>query len=198
MTFDQQQIETAFRLLAHHLVLRKSGPFRLVVCGGSALIGAELVSRTTKDVDIVALLTADGMLADPEPLPAELLVAAASVADELDLPADWLNNGPSSDNGGLFRMGLPAGLADRLTVRSFGESLTVCFIARIDQIFFKLYAAVDRGGYHTADLLALKPSADELLAAAQWTMTHDVSEGFRMVLTSYLEELGYDSVAEQL
>jgi len=198
MKLDQGQIEKAFRLLSRQLSLRNSGPFCLVVCGGSALIGAELVSRTTKDVDVVALLTADGMLADPEPLPAKLLDAAATVAGELDLPPDWLNNGPSSDDGGLFRMGLPDGLAPRLSRREFGPQLTVCFISRLDQIFFKLYAAVDRGGYHTEDLRALSPSADELLAAARWTMTHDVSEGFRMVLTSFLRELGYESVAEKL
>jgi hypothetical protein len=198
MAFDQQQIERAFRLLEHHLARLQAGPFRLVVCGGSALIGAELVTRTTKDVDVVALMDGDESLVDPEPLPPDLLRAAAAVAQELDLPSDWLNNGPSSGNGGLFRMGLPSGLAKRVSVHSFGEFLTVCFVSRFDQIFFKLYAAVDRGGYHTADLLALKPSTDELLAAAQWTMTHDVSDGFRMVLTSFLRETGYESVAEQL
>lgn len=169
-----------------------------MVCGGSALICTEMATRTTKDVDIVALLNSNGALADPEPLPEELLDAASKVAEELNLPPDWVNNGPSSGPGGLFRMGLPAGLADRVMMRSFGEYLTVCFISRIDQVFLKLYAAVDCGGYHTEDLLSLNPTENELLEAARWTMTHDVSDGFRMVMTSFLMERGYESVAEKI
>ncbi len=198
MRLDQEQMETAFRLLEYHLSRQKAGLIRLVVCGGSALIGAELVARTTKDVDVLALLNSSGMLVDPEPLPQGLLEASVIVADELNLPKDWLNNGPSSGEGGLFRMGLPIGLAERLMVRSFGKHLKVYFISRLDQIFFKLYAAVDQGGYHTEDLLALDPSEDELAQGACWAMTHDVSDGFRMVLGLFLKELGYESVAEKL
>ena len=52
--------------------------------------------------------------------------------------------------------------------------LTGHFTGRFDQIHFKLYASVDRGGYHIEDLRALSPSHDELEAAARWAMTHDV------------------------
>lgn len=69
--------------------------------------------------------------------------------------------------------------------------LTVLFASRIDQIHFKLYAAVDHGaGRHLADLQALAPSEAELLRAARWSRTHDPSEGYRSVLLEILAHLG--------
>ena len=63
--------------------------------------------------------------------------------------------------------------------------------SRLDQIHLKLYAAVDQGpGRHEADLRALEPSRDELLAAARWTLTHDSSSGYRHVLEQALAALG--------
>ena len=49
-----------------------------------------------------------------------------------------------------------------------------------------------------ADLRMLAPSAAELETAARWTITHDVSEGFAMVLKDLLRKLGYENVAERL
>ena len=95
-------------------------------------------------------------------------------------------------------MGLPEGFVSRLSRKDYGGNLTVYFAGREDQIHFKLYAAVDRGGYHIADLLALNPEENELTRAAQWAMTHDVSPGFREVMKHLLKELGYGQVAENI
>ncbi len=95
-------------------------------------------------------------------------------------------------------MGLPAGLAERLQFQRYGAHLTVHFIGRVDQIHFKLYAAADRGGYHIEDLRALDPTPDEIETAARWAMTHDVSEGFVMVLKDLLRSLGYAESADRL
>ncbi|HXV59911.1 MAG TPA: hypothetical protein VEK15_04395 [Vicinamibacteria bacterium] len=95
-------------------------------------------------------------------------------------------------------MGLPAGLAKRLHHQQYGAHLTVHFIDRLDQIHFKLYAAADRGGYHIEDLRALKPTPDEIEKAARWAMSHDVSEGFLMVLRDLLRSLGYAESADRL
>ena len=38
----------------------------------------------------------------------------------MGLDANWLNNGPSRGEGGLFQMGLPDGFADRLQEVSEG------------------------------------------------------------------------------
>ena len=62
----------------------------------------------------------------------------------------------------------------------------------VDQICFKLYAAVDQGpdSKHFADLKSLKPTATELKKAAKWCKTHDVSDGFEMNLSEALTALG--------
>ena len=128
MSYEYEKIEKALKLLNGRLTLNQSGHFSLVVCGGAALNAMHLIQRTTKDVDIVALMDSNDQLVDPAPLPDELLVAAKEVADTLNLPQGWLNNGPSSGDGGLFRLGLPDGFKDRL-VRSYqGEKVTVYFI----------------------------------------------------------------------
>lgn len=194
---DRNALDLALRSLEIRLDENRADPIELVVCGGSALILTGLVTRTTRDVDIVALIQ-QGVLCDPEPLPASLQQAIREVSEDLRLKANWLNNGPSRGEGGLFQMGLPVGCAGRLRHHSYGPRLTVHFIDRFDQIHFKLYASVDRGGYHITDLLALKPQSDEIEAAARWTMTHDVSEGFASGLKRLLRSIGYENVADQL
>jgi hypothetical protein len=197
MTYQFEQFDTALRLLAGRLALAGAPPYNLVVCGGTALVATELVERATRDVDVVALSDAKGNLIDPAPLPAPLVQAAQEVAEDLGLPRDWLNNGPSSGPGGLYQLGLTAGFSERLNWREFGVKLRVAFIGRLDQIFFKLYAAVDQlGSYHADDLLALKPTNGELLAAIAWAGTHDPSEGFRESLRMFLREYGYGHLAD--
>jgi hypothetical protein len=177
--------------------LRAHPAHHFVVCGGSSLLALGLVRRTvTQDVDILGQIHADEIIT-PRPLPTWLLVAAKDVRTQLDLPADWLNAEVAEDT--LFRCGLPAGLATRLVTRVYGPRLTISFIGRLDQIFLKLHAAVDRdGGRHLQDLLDLAPTAEELLAAARWTRTQDPSEDFRFNLSQMLAHLGYGNLADQL
>jgi hypothetical protein len=160
--------------------------YAIAVIGGSALIALGLVSRATRDVDVVAVLR-DGKLVSAEPLPAGLLDAAEVVAADFGLPSGWLNVGPAS----LFDLGLPDGFLQRAEHRDYGESLQVLFASRLDQIHFKLYAAVGQGaGRHLADLQALTPNEDELIQAARWSETHDTSEGYRVMLANALTHLG--------
>lgn len=195
----KHNLETALRLLAGRLDLAKSDPIGLVVCGGSALIAKELILRVTKDVDVLALMDARGQLVSPAPLPGFLLKAAKDVARDLGLAEDWLNNGPSSDAGGLFQLGLPDGIENRLDEQQYGPRLTVYFVGRFDQIHFKLYAAADRReGTHLDDLLSLEPTDAELESAARWAMTHDVSPAFRMILKQLLREIGREDVADRI
>jgi len=195
---DNQRLDVVFRLLDGRLMRANASPVHLVVCGGAAMIATGLRVRTTRDIDIVAILEEGRRLVAPVPLPAHLLQAAHEVAEVLDLPEGWLNNGPSRDKGGLFQMGLPCGLQDRLHARVYGSHLAVHFIDRFDQVHLKLYAAVDRGGYHVADLEALQPTSAELMQAAHWALTHDVSEAFHQLLKEMLEVLGYGNVAQEL
>ena len=190
-------LDLAMRSLSSRLEENNSAPIEIVICEGSALIITGMIPRTTKDVDIVAILR-DGKLYSPAPLPKSLIQAAKEVAEDLGLDINWLNNGPSSGEGGLFQMGLPNGFAKRLHTHKYGKYLKAHFADRLDQIYFKLYAAVDRGGYHIQDLNELAPTPEELKDAALWCMTHDVSEGFAMVLKILLKELGHEYVAKQL
>lgn len=76
---------------------------------------------------------------------------------------------------------------------SFGSSLSVSFVGRLDQIYFKLYAAVDQmGSYHGQDLEKLEPKIKELKFAINWVKNHDSSEGFLMMLENYLTDRGYE------
>jgi hypothetical protein len=168
----------------------RSARAELVVIGGSALLAVGLISRPTRDVDIVALL-AEQTLIDPRPLPPELISARDRVARDFGLPENWLNASPA----GLLDFGLPESFVERLERRDYGASLIVHFASRFDQIHFKLYAMADQGaGKHEADLRALSPTRAELLTAACWTRTHDPSEGFREQLLAALAYLGVEDV----
>jgi hypothetical protein len=161
--------------------------YDLIVIGGSALLALGLVSRPTRDIDVVAL-GGPSKLDEALPLPQPLAQARDRVARDLDLPGDWLNSQAAQD---MLRLGLPDDFVDRLTCREYGPSLTVRYASRVDQIHFKLHATVDRGGgRHFADLQALEPTHDELIIAARWTRTHDPSEGFLHVLVEVLAYFG--------
>ena len=58
------------------------------------MIATNLVNRPTKDVDVVAMLDSNEKIVEALPLPETLLQAASSVASAMNLPANWLNNGP--------------------------------------------------------------------------------------------------------
>lgn len=160
--------------------------YDLVVIGGSALLALGLISRATRDVDILALAGATG-LNEAKPLPEPLREACGKVARDFGLPDDWLNPGPAD----MLRFGLPDGFMGRLMTRKYGDALTVRFASRFDQIHFKLYAVVDQGpGKHERDLRALSPTRDELLAAAHWSRTQDPSDGYRSELVHALAHFG--------
>ena len=190
-------LDRALGLLGELLAIQDRPPQHFVVCGGSSLLALGLVERTvTQDVDILARIEAGGLVT-PRPLPDWLLTAATAVARQLYLPADWLNDRVAEDT--LFRCGLPDGLQQRLTARTYGAHLAISYLSRRDQIFLKLHAAVDRdGGRHLQDLRELHPTRDELRDAAQWTRTQDPSEGFNLLLGEMLKHLGYADLVARL
>lgn len=160
----------------------------LVVIGGSGLIAIDAVSRTTRDVDIVAL-EKHGELVSAEPLPDAIVAAAAVVARDLGLEKNWLNAGPT----GLLTGGLPAGFITRLTGRDYGSVLRVSFASRVDQIFLKLYAAADRQEPRDfADLQQLEPTPSELREAARWARTHNMPGPFDDAIAQALAHFGVE------
>lgn len=181
MTFTTGGLEQALEALGEVLESRGQGG-ELVAIGGGSLLLLGLIQRPTKDLDVVALVE-DGILRKGEPLPDFIMTAVHDVALAMGLADDWLNPGPSD----LFTFGLPIGFMARVETHTYG-SLVVHVAGRIDQIHFKLYAAVDQGprSKHFADLLQLSPTEEELIAAAAWCKTHDPSDGFTMMLERLL------------
>jgi hypothetical protein len=196
---DQKDVETILSALGEQLEEIASKPLELLVCGGSALNVLGLVQRATKDVDVLAYVNrnTEGEVSfiSADPLNENLITASKKVARDFNLTENWLNAGPASATD----LGLPDGILKRVKTRQYGQKLTIHFMGRYDQIHFKLYAAVDQGaGKHFDDLLALNPTPDELEQAARWSMTHDVSEGYRQVLKGLLNHMGYSDVAQRL
>jgi len=190
---DEKNIKMIFVALDRQILAAGGNPISLVVCGGTALAALGLVLRTTKDVDVLGTLE-KGKILKMGRFPGWLSEAASRVAADFDLPADWLNLGPESQ----LDTGLPRGFLGRLIKKTYGRRLTVCFISRVDQIHFKLYASLDRGGYHVQDLFKLAPTGAELLAACRWVLTQDVSVGFRAILVSFLMQHGHEELAGKI
>jgi hypothetical protein len=181
------ELERALTTLGDVLGARGQS-FDLAIVGGGGLLLLGLIDRPTLDLDVVAVVTDDG-LASSDPLPATLAEAVGDVADLHGLSDNWLNCGPAD----LLRFGLPDGFNERAVRHVYG-ALTLRLASRFDQICFKLYAAVDAGprSKHVADLGRLEPTRDGLVAAAVWSRTHDPSDGFRTMLHSALATLGVD------
>jgi hypothetical protein len=164
--------------------------YELVVIGGSGLLALGLIERSTRDVDIVALLSGEELVS-ADPLPEPLQAARDRVARDFSMPKEWLNAGPTD----LLDLGLPEGFIERLERRDYGAGLAVYLASRYDQIHFKLYALADQGpGKHEDDLRALEPTGEELQAAAGWARTHDTSEPFAAILNQVLSHLGVGDV----
>lgn len=181
---DKQEIDKLLQELGRVYDQLHGPELAVGICGGAALILTDLVPRATKDVDLIYPLT----------LPPQFIEAAKIVAETYGLPKNWINQGPKD----LFTMGLPNNFQKRAIKKRLGKKLTAHLAGRRDQIFFKLYASADRAGYHVDDLKRLQPTEEELIAAANWCQTHDPSAGFLQILTSMLEQLGYESVAQKI
>jgi hypothetical protein len=149
--------------------------YHVAVLGGTALLLHELVSRTTRDVDVLGLREDGQWLPLPE-LPGPLAEAVGDVARLHGEDEKWLNAKASA----LLAVGMPAGWEGRLSPMDFGLGLRVSLVGREDLVATKLYALTDQSptSKHANDLLALGPSPDELAAAAAWCRRHDPSPAF--------------------
>jgi Nucleotidyltransferase of unknown function (DUF6036) len=132
-----------------------------VVIGGAALNLLGVISRATKDCDIL----------DP-PLPSLILDAARGFAAEIRrgggaLQDDWLNNGPAS-----LASVLPHGWRDRLQPAFAGSAIVLRCLGRDDLLRSKLFALCDRG-IDLADCIALLPTAAELCGISPWLEQQD-------------------------
>lgn len=182
--FSAANLETALTTLGK-LIQDKGLYYEIVAIGGGGLLLLGLMIRTTKDLDLVALID-KGEFVSAKPLPTPLVQAIEAVAVAFNMSKDWINIGPSD----LLTLGLPDGFKSRMSTIRYG-GLTIHLAGRFDQICFKLYAAVDQGptSKHYADLKHLKPNKIELAEAKQWCITHDTSDGFFQELETVVNEL---------
>jgi len=79
------QINAVLKRLDEVLLDLGVEPVDLRVCGGGALLVLGIVSRQTRDLDVVT----------PK-LTEELIIGSRKVAIEFFLSPDWLNNGPEN------------------------------------------------------------------------------------------------------
>lgn len=191
MESDTVEWDGALALLGEVLESRHAAPCRLIVCGGAALRAERIVSRVTKDVDVLATRSEiDGEIATAWPLPERLKEAVAEVAVELGLPPNWLNASTSLLIGPLET--LPSEVWQGLREQSYGSSLRISYVARTGQIPLKLHAAVERREARDLDdLKALAPNADECRRAAQWIRHAGLDAMREQRLNEILELLGH-------
>jgi hypothetical protein len=151
--------------------------YELVLVGGASLLLRGVISRPTRDADVVAGRRGGRLVPMPS-LPEDLDLAVRSVAHVYGVAPNWLNTGPQT----LMDLGLPDGFEARLDRRDFAPGLVVWLAGRFDLVCLKLYAASDEWptrGRHLQDLRALAPDPTDLQAAARWARGHDPSPGFR-------------------
>ena len=165
---EGDELNRALALLGELLEARKLPPVDLVVCGGAALREAGIVSRVTKDVDVMARRgDVDRELMSAWPLPEELKEAVADVAAELHLPQDWLNASTSMLMVPLDD--LPGNLWTEVIEKEFGSCLRIGFVGRVGQLYLKTYAVIGREKLRDLeDLKALAPTSGEWRAVVAW------------------------------
>lgn len=144
--------------------------------GGAALNLLGVITRQTRDCDILHPL-----------LPAAVVAAARAFAVEVTvaggkLKEDWLNNGPSS-RAPL----LPAGWELRLKEAFRGQVLVLRSPHRSD-LLSKLFALCDRG-LDLQDCVALAPSLAELAEATRWLEPQDLNPSWPAHVRATLGDL---------
>ena len=154
-----QDLSKALELLDNELAL--IGEAReLIACGGGVLSVMGVISRQTRDLDVITP-TLDSLV----------LECAARVALKLGLDPEWLNNGPSG-----FVRDLEKNWELRTEVVFNGKHLTVRALGRRDFIATKLQGLCDRDEFDLEDIVALKPSREEIESLKSWLLLRDVSE----------------------
>lgn len=159
-------------LFAHGLRLEA------VIVGGTALSLLGLITRPTRDVDVLL----------PE-LPPMIADIAKDFADTqrragVDLADDWLNNGP-------VQLGdvLPAGWQLRLRLLFEGRALVLRTLGQSDLLKAKLFALCDRGT-DFLDCVALAPTASELAEVLPWLFEQDANPDWPAHVRATLIALG--------
>lgn len=192
---DRDTLTEALAALGQVLKVRGLS-YEVILVGGANLLLRGIVSRPTKDADLLGARSPAGPIIRLDELPEPLSEAIRDVALTYALSEEWLNLGP----GSLLDHPLPDGFEDRLEPADYG-ALRVWFAGTFDLVCFKVWAAADHWpsiDRHFSDLLAIGPTRDELLDAARWTRSRDPTPGYRSLLVAVLLRLGVEEAEEAL
>lgn len=159
-----------------------------IATGGAALALLGIISRETRDCDLIEPALSPAMLEASR-------VFATGLREQGEiLRDDWLNNGPAS-LGPL----LPMGWRSRLQLIHHGEAIRLWSLGRTELLLSKLFALCDRG-LDLGDCLALAPTADELAQSEAWLAAQDQHPGWPAHVKATLEDLarrlGHDLSAD--
>lgn len=149
-----------------------------VVIGGAALSLLGVISRETKDFDILS-----------PSLGAEVLQASKDFAKETRrrggvLSDEWLNNGPAT-----LAPDLPDGWQARLQLVFRGTAIELHTLGRSDLLKAKVFALCDRG-FDLPDCVALHPTAKELAELMPWLEVRDLHPGWPAHVRETVADLG--------
>jgi hypothetical protein len=150
--FDPKVIIPAFdRFLESHRL-----SFSAIAIGGAALAVLGVITRGTRDVDLIDTV-----------IPVEILNAAREFAAVHFISIDWLNNGPSS-----LARDLPPEWRNRIQKLYIGDALQLWTLCRMDLIRSKFWAMCDRMR-DVDDLVEMAPTDEEIATAAFWVKPLD-------------------------
>ena len=154
--------------------------FEAIAIGGTALSLLGVISRETRDCDILS----------PD-IPEEILEASRSFAKSIKgVDVQWLNNGPSS----LLKV-LPKDWNARVQPLFEGKNLTLFTLGRPDLLKTKFFALCDRD-IDLDDCILLAPSKEELRVSIEWVKEQDANpnwpERVDIVLNDLAKRLGYE------
>lgn len=124
MDINSDVLNEILSALGAHLE-EKGIQIKLVVVGGASLAANRLVSRTTKDVDVIAKVTSEGdafKLSPATPFPTGFDEAVRTVARDFGLAPDWLNTVIESQ----WRAGLPPNITENIVWKGY-STLTIGF-----------------------------------------------------------------------
>jgi hypothetical protein len=188
---SRADVERALTELGRQMALRDADHIAVVCCGASALCVLGLLARRTLDIDAIGLIGSNEEIASIDEFSPEVNDAIAAAGLSLGLLPGWFNGAASA----VLVRGLPVGALERSAghAKDFGPCLTARFMARMDLIALKMYAALDpgEGRRHVKDLVAIDPSREELLHGIEWIGSLPSNPAFKRSLHRLLE--GFDA-----
>lgn len=182
---DAQALRHLLGALGAHLEVA-GHPESIVVVGGAALSLRGWIRRSTRDVDVIALVDERGDRWTPPVFSDALESAVALVARDYGVETDWLN----AVIGKQWETGLPDDIERDIEWIRFG-ALRVGLAGRQTLITLKLFAAVDQwpASVHLQDLRILTPTDGELERARAWVERQDAAMDFPAMVAEVIDDV---------